>query len=57
MPIDEIIKLFNKSKKIEYILHNWSFPISMLSNFHLAGASENINLVEYSLIGENKKIV
>ena len=55
MPIDEIIKLFNKSKKTEYILHNWSFPISMLSNFHLAGASENINLVEYSLIGENEK--
>lgn len=55
MPIDEIMKLFNKSKKTEYILHNWSFPISMLSNFHLAGASEYVNLVEYSLIGENEK--
>ena len=53
--IDQIMKLINLNLAEEIILHNWSFPISMLSNFHIASASNKINLVEFSSIGENQK--
>jgi len=40
-------KLFKKSNKM-IIFHNWSNPISMLSNFHLSSVFNN-KLIEYNI--------
>ena len=57
MPISDIMKAldYSKNNKINFILHNWSYPVSMLNNFHIGCSSDRINLVEYSTIGEKIK--
>lgn len=58
MRISDINKLIKNSSinNYEIILHNWSYPISMMHNLHLAGSTNTIKLVEFSFIGFQHKL-
>ena len=43
----DLKKIFNKPNKM-VIFHNWSNPISMLSNFHLSSSLDN-KLIEFNV--------
>lgn len=58
MRISDINKLIKNStiNSFEIILHNWSYPISMMHNLHLAGSTNSIKLVEFSFLGFQNKL-
>jgi len=54
IPLLDLLKILKNIhyQKNKFILHNWSYHVSMASNYYLASSSNLIKMVEYNLLVE-----